>query len=887
MHMNVAVSASGFLGQSELGRLIAAYDWASTSLGPISGWPSHLKTSVGLTLRSPVPIVMLWGEDGVMIYNDAYSAFAGGRHPKLLGSKVREGWPEVADFNDNVMKRVLGRGETLSYREQELTLHRNGVPEQVFMNLDYSPIPDETGKPVAVIAIVLETTEKVRLERASLGEQERLRQMFAQAPGFMAMLAGPDHVFELTNDAYMQLVGHRDVVGKAVRDALPEIAGQGFYELLDQVYTSGEPFIGREVKVWLQRTPGAEREERFVDLIYQPVRDAAHQVVGIFVEGSDVTERVMAEALVRQSAEQFRSFAEAMPNHVWTAPPSGLLDWFNSRVYEYSGAQQGDLDGNAWTEIVHPDDLEDAARRWGEKLAMREPYEAEFRLRRHDGAFRWHIARAVPIFDGEGQISRWIGTNTDIDDQKRAVEALAESEARLRLAIEAGQLAVWELDVPTHHVTPSPALNRLYGFPEDAMPTAEDYRSRYAPGETERLAQLGAEAAERGDTDLEVEVRHLWPDGTEKWLLIRAQAADGGKRAIGVVIDITERKRVEQRLVESERRFRLSQNAAGIASLELDIPTGTVIGSEHFWDLWGLSPRESVHISVLEDIVLPVDKDVRSTPETRKNGTAVPNVEYRIRRPDNGEVRWLSRHIEFIHDEAGKPIQMFGVMRDITEEKEAQSRQQMLTHELEHRIKNILAMVSAIASQTLRNSDIETASAALNERLRALSNAHDILNKTRWTEASLGEVVAATIAPMPSERISVEGPPVALSPKMALSLALAVNELGTNALKYGALSNDTGRVEITWGFKPASDDAPRMLEWRWTEHGGPQVSAPSRRGFGRFLVERVLAGDFGGTVRIDYLPGGVHCVLSAPFPDRPGAEPDGRQGAPGNVREIQ
>lgn len=147
-----------------LGALMRAFDWSTTPLGPIDGWPQSLKTTVGILLRSPIPIVLLWGEDGVMIYNDAYSHFAGARHPRLLGSRVREGWPEVADFNDNVMRVGLAGG-TLSYKDQVLTLHRKGVPEQVWMNLDYSPVLDESGRPAGVLAIVVETTERVHGER--------------------------------------------------------------------------------------------------------------------------------------------------------------------------------------------------------------------------------------------------------------------------------------------------------------------------------------------------------------------------------------------------------------------------------------------------------------------------------------------------------------------------------------------------------------------------------------------------------------------------------------------------------------------------------------------------------------------------------------------------
>ena len=164
-------------GGGELGAIVRGYDWSSTPLGPITGWSQSLRSAVSTLLLSPVPIVLLWGPDGIMIYNDAYSAFAGGRHPHLLGSKVREGWPEVADFNDHVMRVGLAGG-TLSYKDQELTLHRYGRPEQVWMNLDYSPVLDEAGQPAGVIAVVVETTERVLAEQ-QLKASQALAQLYA------------------------------------------------------------------------------------------------------------------------------------------------------------------------------------------------------------------------------------------------------------------------------------------------------------------------------------------------------------------------------------------------------------------------------------------------------------------------------------------------------------------------------------------------------------------------------------------------------------------------------------------------------------------------------------------------------------------------------------
>jgi two-component sensor histidine kinase len=175
-------------------------------------------------------------------------------------------------------------------------------------------------------------------------------------------------------------------------------------------------------------------------------------------------------------------------------------------------------------------------------------------------------------------------------------------------------------------------------------------------------------------------------------------------------------------------------------------------------------------------------------------------------------------------------------------------------------------MVSAIASQTLRKTDIETGRTVFNERLRALAKAHDLLNETRWTDASMLEVINRTVSVFPVQQISIAGPPIALTPKIALSLALAVNELGTNAMKYGALSVPAGLVDITWQINA---EAGGTLIWTWRETGGPLITNPSRRGFGSFLVERVLATDFEGDVRIEYAESGLSCTLTAPSPSEP------------------
>ena len=219
-------------GGGTLGSLIGARDWSMTSLGPIDTWPQSLKTLVGFLLHSAVPIVMLWGEDGVMLYNDAYSIFAGGRHPQLLGSRVREGWPEVTDFNDHVMRVGLAGG-TLAFRDQELTLYRHGHPEQVWMNLDYSPVLDETGRPAGVIAIVVETTKRVAAERRVAAEAFAERKLLAdlvENTDVFVQVADFNYRFLAINQAsaneFERIFGVRPKVGNSMLDLLSHLPEQ-------------------------------------------------------------------------------------------------------------------------------------------------------------------------------------------------------------------------------------------------------------------------------------------------------------------------------------------------------------------------------------------------------------------------------------------------------------------------------------------------------------------------------------------------------------------------------------------------------------------------------------------------------------------------------------
>ena len=426
-HTSTGSEASGgwpFLaGGGEAGKVIAGFDWSRTSIGPLSDWPPSLRSAVALMLRSQVPMVILWGVDGVMIYNDGYAVVAGSRHPEILGAKVRDAWPEVAAFNDHVMKECL-TGRTLAYRDQVMTLNRDGVAERVWFNLDYSPVLDEAGTPVAVLSIVAETTGKVRAERQLRGEQDRLRQMFEQAPGLIAMLEGPDHVFTLANEAILGFLGRCDLIGKPVREAVPEVVGQGFVATLDDVRRTGVSFVGHEVPVTLEPIPGTPLPERYVDFVFQPVIDEDGAVSGIFVEGHDVTDRRRADSVLRESEERFRLVAENAPVMLWMGNESGGCSYLNAAQRAYWGVAPEEIAGFDWGTTVHPEDRDALFGPLERAMHAHVPLTVESRLRRADGIYRQIRTNAQPRFGADGAFLGMIGVNVDVTETRKSEAAL-------------------------------------------------------------------------------------------------------------------------------------------------------------------------------------------------------------------------------------------------------------------------------------------------------------------------------------------------------------------------------------------------------------------------------------------------------------------------------
>ena len=330
-----------------------------------------------------------------------------------------------------------------------------------------------------------------------------------------------------------------------------------------------------------------------------------------------------------------------------------------------------------------------------------------------------------------------------------------------------------------------------------------------------------------------------------------------------------ERHESEAALARQRRTLDLAMEAAQMGAWRYTFADNICLYDERAQRLYGLSDGRFLHddegVKGLfhPDDLQPMWNAVKAACDP-KNGRY--DVEYRVRQPD-GNWRWLSAWgiVEFEGEgDARHPVAIAGSSRDITVVKCVEEHQALLISELNHRVKNTLTAVQAIAHQTLRNDgDLQAMREALDARLTSLGRAHDLLTAQRWSGADLSEVVARAIEPFSPARFDVSGTPLFVSSKQALAFSMALHELATNAAKYGALSVPAGRVRIAWSER--HDATEKTLSFSWQEYGRGPIQPPKRRGFGSRLLELAVARDLAGTTRLEFRPDGVAWQATAPL----------------------
>ena len=425
---NVSVVGHWPIGGGQTGDLVRSFDWSKTSLGPIASWPANLRHEVDSLVNSPIPQVLMWGEDHVMVYNDGYVEIAGNYHPKALGGTVPGIWPEIWDWNKQILEAGF-RGSVQSFRDQKMVLNRNGKPEDVVFDLFYTPIHNDAGTVDGVLCTVLENTDRVKAVADLATSREELSRLTAALPILVGFI-DHDHIYRFANQGYLEWFNQRpeDVLGRKVA----EVIGEEFYHKrlpFIRRALAGETLINDSV---IRRPDGSVRA---AEIRYVPRYTSKGDIDGCYVLIIDIETRKRAELDLLVSNNRFRAAVDAVHGVLWTNSPDGKMLGEQPAWSELTGQRFEDYQGYGWADAVHPADREGSIDSWNKAVATKSTYVWEHRVRHHTGIYRTFAIRGVPILNPDGAIIEWVGVHTDITEQREAETALKEHTANLEREI--------------------------------------------------------------------------------------------------------------------------------------------------------------------------------------------------------------------------------------------------------------------------------------------------------------------------------------------------------------------------------------------------------------------------------------------------------------------
>jgi PAS domain S-box-containing protein len=423
----------------EMADRIRDFPWQDTSLGAMSGWSETLLCAVNMILESQFPMLLLWGQEMVVLYNDACIPLEGDKHPAVLGQTGRNCWPEAWHILEPKLTSVLERGAKLYFENELIPILRQGCLTDVYWTYSYSPIRDAAGVICGILVVSHDVTAKLNAERERDAIAANLKNVLESTTDGLVVLDKQAR-YTYVNEQAARIVASKpaDMIGKSQWDLFPLAATTKFGAEYRKAVETGMPrhfenFYPEPLNAWFECH----------------CYPSEH---GVSIYFREVTEQKQAERELRERQELFRVLADSLPQLIWMTDGLGENTYCNQRYFDYLGVTEAERTSIQWLKLVHPDDLAATLKIWNHSVETGDSYLNEFRLRRKDGMFRYLLARAVPIRNDRGKIERWVGSLTDIHDQKLAEDALRKSE---KLAT-AGRLAAsiaHEINNPLEGVT--------------------------------------------------------------------------------------------------------------------------------------------------------------------------------------------------------------------------------------------------------------------------------------------------------------------------------------------------------------------------------------------------------------------------------------------------
>ncbi|MGE3149546.1 MAG: HWE histidine kinase domain-containing protein [Pseudorhodoplanes sp.] len=825
-----------------MGTRMRMHDWATSPLGPPQGWSEGLKNALGIMLHSGLPMAVAWGPQFILFYNDACIPLIGPRkHPAAFGRPVSEHFGEIWSFLEPNFRNVIVNRSAMTFTDQMLTLDRQGYPEDGFFTFSCSPIVNPEGQADGIFVAWLETTGRVLRERRLSALRDVLDMQSAPEVDKICG-AATEILARYAADVPFSLI-YQDV-------------GEGRVKLCGQSgFKAGDPLAPPEIALddsaapWPIATAMASGSTQIVDLgkagakrraaiipiipggyekpaavliagisarsVYDPEYENFFRSLGFNI--ASVIATAQAFEIQRKRADTALALAESEARLAFALRAGRLGYWemdpstralFASDIYKtnWGRAPSDDFTYADVKASIHPDDLalhEDAVQK---AIDTQGALDIDYRVIWPDRSVHWLRVRGHAVYNLQGEPLHMAGISLDITDRKEVEESLREETTTLERMNELGKVLAAKLDLRQIVQTVTDAATQLSG------------------------AQFGAffynVENEKGESYTLYTISGVPPEAFSQFPMPRNTAVFAPTFS-GSGIVRSDDIRSDPRYGKSAPHHGMPKGHLPVVSY-LAVPviarSGKVLGGLFFGH-----EKRGVFTERAERVVAGI---------AAQAAIAIDNATL------------------FAAAEA-----------EITERRRVEKHQDLLLAELNHRVRNTLAIVQSIAGQTLRHADSAAAfRTGFEARIMALSEAHRLLTDSNWEGASLSDIVQRVLSPYAAEgrpRYTLSSDEnVRVGPNTAVSLVMAFHELATNAAKYGALSNAKGIVQIrSW---VTDSTTSQRLHLNWEEKDGPPVKPPTRRGFGARLI-RSLSEDTGGKVRLEFEPSGLICEFDIPL----------------------
>lgn len=689
--------------------------------------------------EAPVATCLFMGRGlRVEVANDAMLNLWG-KATDILGKPLEEALPELEGQPFlKILDNVFTTGVAYQAAAMPCVLVRDGVSGTYYFDFTYKPLRDATAKVYGILDMAVDVTEQVLAHRRVEESQRQLLSLFEQSPVGIALIGADEGLtFEMANAFYSAMVGRtsEDIVGKPLLEALPEIRGQGFDDLLRGVLSTGKAYIANEVPVNLNR--GGDIETIYVDLAYQPRTDASGAVTGILVVATDITSQVEARRQVEEREAYFRRMTDTVPAIIWETRPDGYCTYLNRNWYSYTGQTEHEAEGFGWLDATHPDDKERTGKMFVEANAAQKPFHALYRLRSASGEYRWAVDSGQPRFAADGTYEGIIGTVVDVHEQQLAEEKIRASEVRFRSLIEASPVAIGlfvgrDLVIENPNQTFIDIVGKgwdIVGKPlREAMPELvsegqpfltilDDVFTTGMPFETPGSLVKILRDGVMTENYYNITYTPLLDEAGELYAIL------------DVAVDVTEQITAQQKVEEAEAALRSAIELAELATWEVDAATGRGECSDRLRDWIGVEDGEEV-LGAFMQAVHPDDQARVASALQRAIGpdsNGSYDEEYRLVNRLNGRQRIVHAQGKSAVAAANNGVRISGTAQDVTRERALQA-------ELERQVQERTAeLADAARALTRSNEELSqyayVASHDLQEPLRKIQMFSGILDK--------------------------------------------------------------------------------------------------------------------------------------------------------------